>query len=177
MCILRICAGARANEPHPTWNDQKLGNDVPINIEMAGVCHRYHAPISRTFYLGSPPQSYRDLAERVSAGVAAALNVVKPGVTCEAVEATWRDTLAQWGLEKEARLGYPTGIAYAPTWGERTASLRKGDTTELKKGMVFHMMAGLWIEDTGVTITQAFIVTESGHEDLTKSPRELIVIH
>ena len=43
--------------------------------------------------------------------------------------------------------------------------------------MVFHMMAGLWIEDTGVTITQAFIVTESGHEDLTKSPRELIVIH
>ncbi len=171
-----ICAGARANEPHPAWNDQKLGNNVPVNIEMAGVCHRYHAPISRTFYLGAPPHSYRDLAERVAAGVHAALDVVKPGASCEAVEATWRNTLAQWGLEKEARLGYPTGIAFAPTWGERTASLRKGDTTELKQGMVFHMMGGLWIEGTGVTITQTFVVTDSGHENLTKSPRELIII-
>ena len=74
-----ICAGVRANEPHPAWNNQKLGNNVPMNIEMAGVCHRYHAPISRTFYLGTPPQSYRDLAEHVSDGVDSALDVVKPG--------------------------------------------------------------------------------------------------
>ena len=171
-----ICAGQRANEPHPAWNDHKLGNNTPLNIEMAGVCHRYHGPISRTFYLGSPPQTYSDLAQRVVDGVSAALDVVKPGATCEAVEAAWRTTLARWGLEKESRLGYPTGIAYAPTWGELTASLRKGDTTELLSGMVFHMMAGLWMENTGVTITQTFIVTDTGHETLTKSPRELIII-
>lgn len=171
-----ICAGARVNEPHPAWNDHKLGNNIPINIEMAGVCHRYHGPISRTFYLGTPPQTYRDLAQRVVEGVSAALEVVKPGTSCEEVEGAWRTSLSRWGLEKESRLGYPTGIAYAPTWGERTASLRKGDTTALRAGMVFHMMAGLWMESTGVTITQTFIVTETGHENLTKSPRELIVI-
>ena len=38
------------------------------------------------------------------------------------------------------------------------------------------MMGGLWIEGTGVTITQTFIVTDSGYENLTKSPRELIII-
>ena len=31
------------------------------------------------------------------------------------------------------------------------------------------------LEDTGITITQSFAVTDRGHEALTKTPRELIV--
>ena len=108
-------------------------------------------------------------------GVDAALASVKPGVTCEDVEAVWRKTLARWGIEKEARLGYSIGIGYYPTWGERTASLRRGDLTVLKPRMAFHMMAGIWLQDTGVTITQAFVVTQNGHEPLTQSARQLIV--
>lgn len=168
-----ICAAERVIEPHAAWNDKPLESNIPINIEMAGVRHRYHAPISRTIYLGKPPQAYLDFALRVVEGLNSALGVVKPGVTCEEIEATWRKTLARWGLEKEARLGYSIGLAYSPTWGERTASLRKGDRTVLKANMAFHMMAGIWLENTGVTITQAFIVTPNGHEPLTTAAREL----
>jgi ectoine hydrolase len=42
--------------------------------------------------------------------------------------------------------------------------------------MAFHMMAGIWLQNTGVTITQAFIVTSNGHEPLTTAPRELYSI-
>jgi len=171
-----ICAGNRANEPHVSWSDQPLANDIPINIEMSGVRNRYHAPISRTIYLGKPAQAYRDFAAHVVEGVSEALATVKPGVTCEEIEAAWRRTLARHGLEKEARLGYSIGCAYAPTWGERTASLRKGDRTVLKTNMAFHMMAGVWLENTGVTITQAFVVTPTGHEPLTHAPRELYTV-
>jgi Xaa-Pro aminopeptidase len=171
-----ICAGDRAIEPHASWSDEPLQNDIPINIEMSGVRHRYHAPISRTIYLGTPPRTYHDFASHVVEGLNGALGTVKPGVTCEEVEAVWRSSLARHGLEKEARLGYSVGCAYAPTWGERTASLRKGDRTVLKPNMAFHMMAGLWLEQTGVTITQAFVVTPNGHQPLTASPRELYVV-
>jgi ectoine hydrolase len=41
--------------------------------------------------------------------------------------------------------------------------------------MCFHMMAGLWLEDVGITITQPSVVTESGHEPLTWIPRKLFV--
>ena len=170
-----ICCGERAVEPHPAWNDQPLGTNTPINIETSGCRLRYHAPISRTIYLGQPPQSYKDFAARVVEGVDAALACVKPGVTCEDIEATWRKTLVRSGIEKEARLGYSIGIGYYPTWGERTASLRRGDRTVLKPRMAFHMMAGIWLQDTGVTITQAFAVTPNGHEPLTRSARQLIV--
>ncbi|MET4222740.1 Xaa-Pro aminopeptidase, partial [Bradyrhizobium sp. LB14.3] len=60
-------------------------------------------------------------------------------------------------------------------WGERTASLRNSDLTVLEPGMAFHMMPGLWLGDDGVTITQSFIVTESGREDLTTIPRQLVI--
>jgi ectoine hydrolase len=171
-----ICAGERAVEPHAAWSDRPLERNMPINIEMSGVRNRYHAPISRTIYLGTPPQAYGDFAARVVEGLNAALAAVRPGATCEDIEAVWRRTLARHGIEKEARLGYSVGCAYAPTWGERTASLRKGDRTPLVANMAFHMMAGIWLENTGVTITQAFIVTSNGHEPLTIAPRELYTI-
>ena len=167
--------GARAREPHPIFSDRPIAPQSVANIEVSGCRLRYHAPMSRTIYFGTPPQSYRDLASWVIEAMNAALDVVKPGITAEDVEAAWRGRLSRHGIEKEARLGYSIGAAYTPTWGERTASLRRGDRTVLEPGVAFHLMAGLWLEDTGITITQSFAVTERGHEALTKTPRELIV--
>jgi ectoine hydrolase len=170
-----FCADERAGEPHAIWSDRPLRAGVPINLEMAGVRHRYHGPISRTIFLGKPPQAYRDLAAGVVEGLNAALDAVKPGKTGEQIEDVWRKTIAKHGIEKESRIGYSIGIGFPPTWGERTASLRPGDRTVLQPNMAFHMMTGVWAKDTGVTITQAFYVTDSGHKPLTSVPRELIV--
>lgn len=170
-----VCCGERAVAPHAVWTDESLKPGIPINIEIAGCRHRYHGPVSRTIYLGDPPDAYVSLAGAVTDGLEAALAAVRPGTTCEDVELAWRRAVARHGIEKEARIGYSIGIGYPPTWGERTASLRPGDRTELAPGMAFHMMTGLWLETVGVTITQAFVVTEGGHEPLTRLPRELIV--
>ena len=170
-----ICVGDRASEPHATWSDAPLQPNTPINLEFAGSRFHYHGPMSRTVYLGDPPSAYRRLADGVVEGLNAALDAVKPGVTCEEVEATWRRTIARHGIEKESRIGYSIGIGYPPTWGERTASLRPGDRTVLQRGMAFHMMTGVWQQTTGVAITQSFYVTQTGYHPLTATRRELIV--
>ena len=148
---------------------------MPINLELAGCRRRYHVPLSRSIYLGEPPSSYVGLADAVVEGLEATLEAVRPGATCEELELVWLNVVARYGIEKEARIGYSIGVAYPPTWGERTASLRPGDATELEPSMCFHLMTGLWREDAGITITQSFAVTEQGHEPLTRLPRELIV--
>lgn len=172
---MNFCPDDRAGEPHAVWSDRPLRTGVPINLEMAGCRHRYHGPISRTIYLGTPPKAYGDLAVGVVEGLNAALDAVKPGRTCQEIEAVWRQTIAKHGIEKESRIGYSIGIGFPPTWGERTASLRPGDRTVLQPNMAFHMMTGVWAKNTGVTITQAFYVTDTGHQPLTSVPRELIV--
>ena len=175
LCPL-IQVGEGTTTPHLTWSDAPLPNDVLIVVELGGARRHYHAPQTRTIHLGPPPQKVVDVAKTVVEGVDAALAVAKPGVTCEEVEAVWQAVLRKNGLSKESRVGYSIGLNYPPDWGERTASLRPGDLTELQNGMCFHFQSGIWLEDFGAAVSEPFVVTDNGGEMLCNSPRELIVI-
>ena len=105
-----------------------------------------------------------------------ALSAAKPGVTCEEVEAVWPAVLRRNGHRKDSRVGYSIGISYPPDWGERTASWRPGDTTELRPGMCFHFQSGVWLEDFGAAISDPIVVTDAGGERLSDVRRELVVI-
>ncbi|PKA44650.1 ectoine hydrolase DoeA [Rhizobium sullae] len=162
--------------PHLTWTEAPLPQSGLAILEIAGVRRRYHAALTRTVHFGKPPQVYLDIANAIVDGVDAGLEKARSGRTAEEVEAAWQSVLRSRGLKKESRVGYPIGLAYPPDWGERTVSLRPGDRTELQPGMCFHMMAGVWLDDFGVAISESFVVTDKGGEKLCASPRELIVV-
>lgn len=170
-----LCIGQRAIAPHAAWTDERLPPSTTVNMELFGVRHRYQVHLSRTVSVGKPTPAYQKLSEVVVEALNVGLDSVRPGKTCEEVQAAFARALARHGYEKEARLGYPLGIGFPPSLQMRTASLRKGDTTVLQAGMCFHMMSGLWLDDVGITITQPFVVTDNGQEPLTKTPRKLYV--
>ena len=108
----------------------------------------------------------------MEAGLAAA----RPGNTCEDIAKAFFAVLAKHGIVKDNRTGYSIGLSYPPDWGERTMSLRPGDRTELRPGMTFHFMTGLWLETMGLEITESILITETGVECLANVPRKLTVI-
>lgn len=167
--------GAGASAPHLTWSDQPFKKGEGTFIEIAGCYKRYHCPMSRTVFLGKPPQKFLDTEKAVLEGIAAALDTVKPGNTCEQVEAAWRKIVAKYGIEKESRIGYSIGLSYPPDWGERTMSLRPNDKSVLQPGMAFHMIPAIWKEDWGMEITESFLVTDRGAETFCHFPRRLFV--
>ncbi|MBZ7924277.1 M24 family metallopeptidase [Ensifer adhaerens] len=162
--------------PHLTWTEDPLPDTGLAILEIAGVRRRYHAALTRTVHFGKPPQIYLDVAKAIVDGVDAGLDAARSGNSAEQVEAAWQNVLRSRGFKKESRVGYPVGLAYPPDWGERTVSLRPGDKTELQPGMCFHFMAGVWLGDFGLAISESFVVTDKGGEKLCSSPRELIVI-
>lgn len=168
-------SGERTAASHLTWTDERYRAGQSVNIELAGCYRRYHSPLSRTVVIGSPSAKVKDLAEIVVEGIQEVLGAIKPGITCEDVERVWSGVIAKRGLEKDNRLGYPTGLNYPPDWGEHTASLRKGDRTVLQPNMAFHLMPGMWYDDYGVEISETFRVTEDGCEALAHFPRQLFV--
>jgi ectoine hydrolase len=85
------------------------------------------------------------------------------------------NVLEKYGIKKDNRTGYPIGLSYPPDWGERTMSFRRGDKNELKPGMTFHFMTGLWMDDWGLEITETILITPSGVECLASVPRKLFV--
>lgn len=168
--------GEKTSTPHLTWTDEPYGTETAVNLELAACRHRYHSPLARTMYLGSrPPQKLTETAKVVVEGLHAALDAVRPGVPCEAVEAAWRQVISRVGLEKASRIGYSMGLNYPPDWGEHTASLRPGDTTILQPNMTFHMILGMWMDNWGFECSESFRVTESGCETFAQVERKLFV--
>ena len=167
--------GADASAPHLTWDDQPIPNNSGTFFEIAGCYRRYHCPLSRTIYLGQPPQKYLDVEKAVLEGIEAGLEAAKPGNFAEDIEAAWRKTIVKYGYEKESRCGYAIGLSYPPDWGERTVSFRKGDKTVLEPNMTFHFMPALWFDDWGLETTESIVITDSGVETLANVPRKLFV--
>ena len=173
--VAMLPTGVGASTPHLTWTDERFVEGEATILELAGCHRRYHCPMARTVFLGTPPEKVSHTAEVVVEGLNAALDAVKPGVTCEAVEAVWRKSIARHGIVKDSRIGYSTGLNYPPDWGEHTLSLRPGDTTVLEPNMTIHMIPGVWFDDWGIEISECFQVTESGARPFADVPRQLFV--
>ncbi len=168
-------SGVGTSTPHLTWTEDPFVEGEATILELAGCHRRYHCPMARTVFLGTPPTKMADTAAVVVEGLEAALDAVEPGMTAEAVEAVWRATIARHGIVKDSRIGYSTGLNYPPDWGEHTISLRPGDKTVLEPNMTLHMIPGVWFDDWGIEISECFRVTETGAEPLADVPRELVV--
>ena len=167
--------GKDASAPHLTWDDKPFETGAGTFFEIAGVHRRYHCPLCRTVYLGTPPQDILDAEQALLEGLAAGLEVAKPGNTCEDIAVAFLGALKRHGIEKDTRNGYPIGLSYPPDWGERTMSLRLGDTSVLEENMTFHFMPGLWFDDWGLEITESIVITGTGTETLADVPRKLFV--
>ena len=168
-------SGIDATAPHLTWDDRPFKNNEGTFFELGGCYKRYHAPLSRTVYLGKPPQKFLDAESAVSDATEAGLSQCKPGVTCGEVAEAFFGTLQKRGFHKDSRAGYSIGLSYPPDWGERTLSIRRGDRTVLEPNMTLHFMPALWLDDGGLELSETILVTANGVECLCKTPRKLVV--
>ncbi|HNP35539.1 MAG TPA: Xaa-Pro peptidase family protein [Woeseiaceae bacterium] len=168
-------SGAKAASPHLRWSDERYPATTCINIELGGARHEYHAGLSRTIHLGRPPAQLVSLSAVVIEGLQTALDAARTGVSCEAVEAAWRQVISRAGYEKKSRIGYSIGLCFQPTWIDLTASLQAGDKTILEPNMVFHMICGMWKGEHNFVISETFRVTDSAPELLSQLDQDLVV--
>ncbi len=168
-------SGVDATAPHLTWDDRPFKNNEGTFFELGGCYRRYHAPLSRTVYLGQPPQKFLDAEKAVLAATEAGLDLCRPGKTCGEVAEAFFGTLQRTGFEKDSRAGYSIGLSYPPDWGERTLSIRRGDTKVLEPNMTLHFMPALWLDDGGLELSETILITPTGAECLCRTPRQLVI--
>ncbi|WP_299425376.1 M24 family metallopeptidase [uncultured Shimia sp.] len=169
-------SGLDATAAHLTWDGTPMREGEATFFELSGCYRRYHAPISRTVFLGTPSDDMLRAEEAQLEGIAAGLEAARAGNrTCDIANA-FMDVLAKHGIERSGRMGYPIGLSYPPDWGERSASIRSEDETVLQPGMVFHFMPALWMDSWGLETTETILIREDGAaEPLCNLERKLIV--
>ena len=167
--------GKGTSASHLTASDKKFVNGEATIIELSGTYKRYHAPMARTINLGKPDQKKLDAMKATNEALEEGINASKPGNTANDVAEKFWGVLDKYGIKKESRTGYSIGIGYPPDWGEHTLNIYKGDMTELKPNICYHMIAVMQFGDWGVESSESIRITESGNELLCNFTRDLHV--
>ncbi len=169
-------SGADAAAPHLTWDGAPFRSGEATFFELSGCVRRYHAPLCRSVFLGKPPNHILRAEAALVEGLEAGLDAACAGAVAGDVARALAKPLETAGIERGARCGYPIGLSYPPDWGERTISFREEDENELRPGMTFHFMPGLWMDGWGLEITETILIRENGRaECLADRPRKLFV--
>ncbi|WP_440936985.1 M24 family metallopeptidase [Candidatus Pelagibacter sp.] len=165
--------GKGTSASHLTWTEDKFVKGEATIIEIAGTHKKYHCPMARTVLLGKPDQLKIDTMNKTIEALQAGIDATKAGNTADDVAQAFWKILDKYGIEKTSRTGYSIGIGYPPDWGEHTLNISKGDMTELKPNVTFHMIAVMQFGDWGVEASESIRVTDKGAELFYDFPKEL----
>ena len=165
--------GKGTSASHLTWTEDKFVEGEATIIEIAGTHKKYHCPMARTVLLGKPDQLKIDTMNKTIEALQAGIDATKAGNTADDVAQAFWKILDKYGIEKTSRTGYSIGIGYPPDWGEHTLNISKGDMTELKPNVTFHMIAVMQFGNWGVEASESIIVTDKGAELFYDFPKEL----
>lgn len=165
------------DQEHVTWSDRELRRGQGLLLELAGSARRYHAPLTRTVYIGQTPPGAAEAAQTALDGLQAAHRALRPGALTGDVYAAWSRAVSGSGTPERHHCGYLVGIGFPPSWsgGGTVQGLRSGGTVRIEAGMTVHLMS--WItRPVGHVLSDTVLVTADGAETLTTTPRGLTVL-
>lgn len=168
-----VSSAERSALPHAVWSDRTIAKGDTVFSELSGAILRYHAPLIRTYVVGSNTQA--EEAYRVTEeALAAALSRMRPGVSTGEVDDACRSVIKKAGYGKMflLRTGYQVGI----DWVLRgSVSLMPGSRDQLVPGMTFHVRPLLQSPARfSVGCSETVVVTQTGIRALSTKERELI---
>ena len=166
-----MSSGPNSANPHAFPSERRLEDGDLLVIDWGASVDGYFSDITRTFGVGEVEEEYATIHQIVQDANAAARAIVKPGVTCAAVDKAARDVIEKAGYGEYFihRTGHGLGME-----GHEEPYMRAGNQMKLEPGMTFTIEPGIYLPDRGgVRIEDDVAVTEDGVESLTDMPREM----
>jgi Xaa-Pro dipeptidase len=169
-----VLVGENSALPHGVSGPREVRPTDIVLIDFGGTVDGYPADITRTFVYGLPTDQIRDLYEVVYQANEAARAIVRPGVTCDAVDWAAREVIeaAGYGDYFIHRTGHGLGLEV-----HELPQIASGNPMPLAEGMVFTIEPGVYLPGVGgVRLEDVMVVSADGAESLTTFPRALTSI-
>ncbi|MFE7420508.1 M24 family metallopeptidase [Rhodococcus sp. NPDC057529] len=170
-----VGSGPHGADPHHEVSERVVESGDVVVIDIGGpVEPGYNSDSTRTYSMGEPDPGVAEKFAVLEEAQAAAVALVRPGVTAEAVDAAARDLLAAQGLAEVFvhRTGHGIGLSV-----HEEPYIVSGNAIELTEGMAFSVEPGIYFRgEWGARIEDIVIVTADGCEPVNTRPHGLTVL-
>lgn len=168
-----VASGERGSMPHATPGKNILKDGDLVVMDFGCVYNGYCSDMTRTVGIGNVSKDCIDAYSTVLKAQLSALEMIKAGVSCDEVHGKAFDIIdgAYPNMFGHA-LGHGVGLEIheQPTFSKRS-------NYPLPEGAIITVEPGVYIPGKcGVRIEDLVLVTADGYDNLTSSPKELIII-
>jgi len=176
-----VASGPRTALPHARPTDCLVQHNDLLLIDMGANVSGYASDMTRTQAVGKLDSKKRRMYRAVLESQLAAVDAVRPGVSCGSIDAAARDVLRGFGPRHSTEsldklFIHSTGHGLGLEIHERPRVGRK-ESTKLQAGMVITIEPGVYQQGLGgVRIEDTVVVTPGGCEILTPTRKELVVL-
>ena len=166
-------SGKNSSLPHGVPTDKPLEAGDFLTMDFGAVYNGYCSDMTRTVAIGYVTDEQQKVYDTVLNAQLSALKEIAPNKVCKEIDKIARDIINK---EFEGCFGHGLGHSVGLEIHENPA-LNTRDETLLKAGVIMTVEPGIYIPDKfGVRIEDMVLITDTSHENLTKSPKELIII-
>lgn len=167
-------SGKNTSLPHGVPGNKKIEKGDFITMDYGAVVDGYHSDMTRTVAVGEISSKQAEVYETVLQAQKKSLGVLKAGISGFDADKAARDIIENGGYGKY--FGHGTGHGVGLQIHESPRLSPKSKHT-LEAGDVVTVEPGIYLPDEfGVRIEDMAFITENGFENLTKSPKKLIIL-
>lgn len=170
-----VASGPNGASPHHELSDRVIEHGDPVVVDIGGTMPSgYCSDSTRMYAVGEPPAQFLQWFEILLTAQQAAVEAVRPGLTCAQVDAVARDLLESHGLADLFihRTGHGIGLET-----HEEPYIVSGNELPLEPGMAFSIEPGFYSRGRfGSRIEDIVVCTESGGESVNHRTHELVVI-
>ncbi len=167
-----VVSGPNSARPHGKATDKQLALGEFVTMDFGAQLDGYCADMTRTVVVGKADERTREIYNQVLKAQLSCIEMMKPGVVAETVDAKAREVFDELGLAKHFGHGLGHGLGILV---HDTGSLGVGSKAVLEPGQVWTVEPGVYLEGWGgCRIEDNVVVTETGVINLTGSTKELL---
>ncbi len=169
-----LLSGPRSALPHGKPGERQLQHGDWLLIDFGAEVQGYRSDITRTFVIGAATTAQRDFYQTVLQAQQAALQLAGPGISGHQLNQAASAVLHASPYAEYAGEGLGHGVGLVL---HEYPLLRAGCDVLLQPGMVVTIEPGLYQPGFGgVRIEDDILITDSGFELLSQSPKQLSIL-
>lgn len=167
-------SGKKSSMPHGVPDGNIIQRGDFITMDFGAVVDGYHSDMTRTVAVGAVSARQKEVYNTVLRAQASVLDALKPGLSCRDADKIAREVITQAGYGEyfTHSTGHGVGVEI-----HEFPNLSPRSETTLEIGNVITDEPGIYLPgEFGVRIEDMALITPDGCENLTRSPKELIIL-